>query len=82
MAKIQIKPETITPLGGIFPIMDDFNRPLGKTQLLHRKYQQESYALFVSASKAVHLQCRHLRAQRERQRISGFDKGTDSTNGK
>ena len=28
MAKIQIKSEKITPFGGIFPIMDEFNRVL------------------------------------------------------
>ena len=31
MAKIQIKSETITPFGGIFPIMDEFDRVLSKT---------------------------------------------------
>ncbi len=29
MAKIQIKSEKITPFGGIFPIMDAFDRVLG-----------------------------------------------------
>ena len=31
MAKIQIKSERITPFGGIFPIMDFFNRILSQT---------------------------------------------------
>ena len=30
MAKIQIKSEKITPFGGFFPIMDEFNRVLGE----------------------------------------------------
>ena len=30
MAKIQIKSEKITPFGGIFPIIDEFNRVLSE----------------------------------------------------
>ena len=33
MAKIQIKSETLTPLGGIFSIMEQFDALLAQTRL-------------------------------------------------
>ena len=69
MAKIQIKSEKITPFGGIFPIMDEFNRVLSGIALadvrvllwryLHRRPQQTHYTLCVPASQTPYLQFGH-----------------------
>ena len=60
MANIQIKSEKITPFGGIFSIMDEFNRVLGEivdsTLGLRSKligYQSAKHCRFTFAAELI-----------------------------
>jgi len=64
MAKIQIKSEKLTPFGGIFSIMEQFDALLAQTidstlGLRCTMFGYQYSETFVSSSNSSHLQRRH-----------------------